>query len=253
MIYEGVRISLKLHGIGVKGVSEVIGAVLLLAVSISAIALVLLYSTGTMDDIRERSLLEGAKEGMRDIDRAVKEVSTEGEGSSREIEMSGGEYLVDPSKETIRFELDSKSGTIPPAISRKEGPYFISTGADVKAYEGDVTGDGVAELVLENSHLVVAIKKITDSKINTSSLIALMRIRETGQEIFPEDSSIVVDGIASSASGRGSTRIEQAGDRLTKGSIVTLVDSKEVSYELWYTLRSGADFVEADVKNVVHK
>lgn len=228
-----------------KGVSDIVGTVLLMGVAIAAISIVLVSSTGILDEIKERSLYDKAKDQMGIIDSSVRLVSEEGRGSSRLVYINDGEYNVNATSDTIRFAMETKSKIIPPGVARKEGNVLISTGADVKAY------DNGEELVIENGRFVFAAMKIgsefAPEKIDTASLIKRFG---PGGKVKPKSSRLIVDDIETSSSGTGYTKIIQEGDMITKGTIVAHVKSTQVSYEIWYTLSSGADFVEIDVKNI---
>lgn len=228
-----------------KGVSDIVGTVLLMGVAIAAISIVLVSYTGILDEINERSLYGKAKDQIGIIDSSVRAVSEEGKGSSRLVYINDGEYTVDADTDTINFEMETKSRIIPSGVARREGNVLISTGADVKAYENG------NELVLENKRFVFAVAKLgseaSHGKIETGSLIK--RFGPNG-EIKPKSSRLVVDEIGSSSSGTGYTKITQAGDNLANGVIIAYINSQEVSYEIWYTLSSGADFVEIEAKNV---
>jgi len=228
-----------------KGVSDIVGTVLLIGVAIAAISIVLVSSTGILDEIKERALFDKAKDQMGIIDSSVSSVAEEGRGSSRLVYIKDGEYTVDAAADTISFEMDTKSKIIPPGVARREGNILISTGADVRAYEN---GD---ELVLENERFLFAVGKVggkgLPEKIETSALIK--RFGPNG-EVRPKSSRLIVDNIDTSSSGTGYTKITQEGNSLARGTIVAYVSSSEVTYEIWYTLSSGADFVEIEAKNI---
>ncbi len=239
-----------------KGISDIVGMVILLGISIAGIAIVLTASSGFLDEIKERSLFDSAKAQMDRMDRAVSQVSLEGEGSSRVLDVREGEYIIDKEKDEIRFEMESKSKIFPPGSSRREDGLLITAGADVDAYEANVVPDSYKELVLENSRVLFAVKKIgTEGKsepLDTASLISLLMVKGSGN-VTPTDSSFSIDGVEKSSSGAGYTKILQQGKTLGKGTIIVYVNSPKVSYEIWYSLSSGADYVEIEAKNVAYR
>jgi len=63
------------------------------------------------------------------------------------------------------------------------------------------------------------------------------------------DSSIVVDGDPATSSGNGVSYLERIGQDMPKCRAHFSMNST-VSYDIYYTLYSGADFLSVDVRNV---
>ncbi len=124
-----------------------------------------------------------------------------------------------------------------------------------RGLKGRETG---TNLVLENERIKFEVSKIGNSTnytaVNTSSLIDIITVKETGLNITPLDSAVTIEGDASSRSGSGYTELMQTGELLREATAKALVNSTaaRVSYEIWYTLRSNADFVLQEIKNIVY-
>lgn len=242
-----------------KAVSAIISFVLIVAISIVAISTVLLIGTPAIDKAKDAALISEAKNIMQAIDSAARQVLLEGAGAQRvfSITSTGGDYFAEKDTDTIKFRLDSVSGVIDPGTYKKEGNLIVSAGTDVKASEYDADSDGTSELVLENSRILFAVKKIGSpssyAAVNNSQLVKLIRLKENNMNITPIDSGTVVDNDLSSRNGTGYTQLAQSGDLLREASVKAYIESNAgVNYEIWYTLRSNADFVLQEVRNVVY-
>ncbi len=243
-----------------KAISTIVSYVLVAGISIAAVAIVLAIGLPAIDRAKDAALISEAKNIMQQIDANARQVLFEGSGSQRvfSISSTGGDYFSDASADRILFKLNSISGVIDPGTRRTEGNLLISAGTDVKASEYDANSDGANELVLENSRILFAVKKSGNTSnyavINNSQLVKLIELKDNALNITPSDSSTIVDNSPLSANGTGYTQLTQAGDLLREASIKAYIQSDSgANYEIWYTLRSNADFVLEQVRNVVYR
>lgn len=243
-----------------KALSILISFVLVTAIIIVAISVVLSIGLPAIDRAKEAALISEAKNIMQSIDSAARQVLFEGNGAQRvfSISSTGGDYFSEKSTDRILFKLNSISGVIDPGTYKKEGNLIISAGTDVKASEYDANSDGTNELVLENSRILFAVKKIGNSSnyavMNNSQLVKLIQLKENSLNITPSDSSTIIDNSLLSVNGTGYTQLMQTGDLLREASIKAYIQSDSgANYEIWYTLRSNADFVLEEVKNIVYR
>jgi hypothetical protein len=105
-----------------KGVDPLIGAILVIAISISAIIIIYQYANPLIERFRENFVYQEGLENLNLIGSSIREVSIQGNGSSKllTIKISGGNYVVDNSSEKITFTMDSKSQIIGNGVSRME-------------------------------------------------------------------------------------------------------------------------------------
>ena len=237
-----------------KGLSPFISLILVVMISIAGMVLVLRIGRPLLEKMEDFSRFSEAKDVMNQINSAIKEVSYEGNGSSRKLgaKISGGEYRVSSSEDSIIYELESKYELFPPGMWKRDGDLVISTGGDVKAYEADVTGDGQTELVLENSRILFAINKTANEtspeSLNTKYLIKKLWVKDSDTNITPTDSSIQILNTSNSSFGTGYTELLDTGSHLNKGRIkLSLTTSSGVNYYLVYSLTAKSDFVKASV------
>ena len=243
-----------------KALSTMVSFVLVTAIIIAAISVVLSIGLPAIDRAKDAALISEAKNIMQSIDSTARQVLFEGNGAQRvfSISSTGGDYYAEKSTDRILFKLNSISGVIDPGTYKKEGNLIISAGTDVKASEYDANSDGTNELVLENSRILFAVKKIGNSSnyaaANNSQLVKLIQLKENILNITPSDSSTIVDNSLLSVNGTGYTQLMQTGDLLREASIKAYIESNSgANYEIWYTLRSNADFVLEEIKNIVYR
>ncbi len=244
---------------GQKGISTLVSFVMVAVISIIAVSVVLSIGLPAIDRAKDAALISEAKNIMQTIDSTARQVLFEGSGAQRvfSISSTGGDYFAEKDTDRILFKLNSISNVIDPGTRKMEGNLLISAGTDVKASEYDANSDGTSELVLENSRILFAVKKLGNSlsyaAVNNSQLVKLIQLKENSMNITPSDSSTILDNNLLSLSGTGYTQLMQTGDLLREASIKVYIQSNSgANYEIWYTLRSNADFVLEEVKNVAY-
>ncbi len=243
-----------------KGISTLVSFVMVAAISIISVSIVLSIGLPAIDRGKDAALISEAKNIMQTIDSAARQVLFEGNGAQRvfSISSTGGDYFVEKDTDSIKFKLNSISNVIDPGTRKTEGNLLISAGTDVKASEYDANSDGTGELVLENTRILFAVQKLGNSSsyvtVNNSRIVKLIQLKENSMNITPTDSSTIVDNSILSVNGTGYTQLTQTGDLLREASIKAYIESGSgANYEIWYTLRSNADFILEEVKNIVYR
>ncbi|MBI4017336.1 MAG: hypothetical protein HY366_00110 [Candidatus Aenigmarchaeota archaeon] len=243
-----------------KGLSPIIAAVFVLAISVASIAIVLRIGLPTVDQAKEFATLTEAKGVLLSIDNAIREVAAEGEGSTRRVTLhiTDGAYVIDNNTNEVRFELSTESNIIAPCTGLREGRILINSGGDVTAAERDETGDGITDLILENSKVMLVVNKTGSPTsptggLDTAKLILKMWVKAPNVNITPVDSSIRVDGFATSSIGSGYTELVKAGNKMGRGGVrVHMVSNAGIDYDVLYSLFCG-DYVRVDIQNAVYR
>jgi len=235
-----------------KGLSPFLAFILVVVISISTVAIILRVWNPYFEKSKDFATFTQAESTMSSLNSLIKQVAYEGEGSSRKLtfDSSEGEYRISSSENKITYELQSKYKLFPTAMCKKEGDLEINTGADIKAYEADVTGDGQPELVIENSRILFAVNK-TGNQTNpagwdSSYLIKKLWIKDENINIIPSSSSIFLQGLQETKSGTGYTQLLDHGDCLSKARIKFHLETSKGTIEIIYTLRAKADFIEVN-------
>lgn len=154
-----------------KGIHPLIAAVLVIAISVSTIILVLHFGSPATSRTQEALLLQEGKNILTSIDGYIKDISNQGEDSSRSLSLgvTGGNYFIDAKTETIMFLMESKSQIIGVGVSKLEDNINI-TGEIGKIYlnisymniditDGGSFGRGTHILVIKNNGYNSTIQK----------------------------------------------------------------------------------------------
>ncbi len=110
-----------------KGLGSFMAFVLVVAISVAGIIVVLRMGRPLLDKTEDYSQFTEAKNIMRQINSAVKEVLFEGEGSSRKLAIlsSGGRYVVSSSTDCITYTMLSDYELFTPGMETTEGDLTI--------------------------------------------------------------------------------------------------------------------------------
>ncbi len=111
-----------------KGISPFIAFILVVAISVASVVIIMRLWGNSLEKFQGYAAVNDAKGVMSSINSAVKEVSVEGEGSSRKlsVSVSGGEYRVSAADDSVIFILDSGEELFPTGLS-EEGDLTMET------------------------------------------------------------------------------------------------------------------------------
>ena len=111
-----------------KGIEPLIGAALIIVISVSAIVIALQLSNQAVDRTRENLVFLDGKNNLILISNGVKDVVLEGNGSSRlvQINVIDGNYFVFPENDSISFVMQSKAQIIGVGVSKIEDEINIT-------------------------------------------------------------------------------------------------------------------------------
>lgn len=117
-----------------KGVDAILASVLILLISITAIFMALQLGRPATQKSQDILLMNEGQDNLISIDNAVRDVLTEGEGSVRVLRfsISGGEYEIDNSTNSVQFSMESESQIIAEGVSKTEnGINFTNSGGTI--------------------------------------------------------------------------------------------------------------------------
>jgi hypothetical protein len=117
-----------------KGVEALIGAALIVVISITAIVLAIQLSNPAIDRTKENLIFDEGKNNLLSIDNYIKEAIIDGNGSSRMLSMyvTDGEYFVFPENESIYFVMESKAQIVGVGVSK------IEDGINITGYQSRI-------------------------------------------------------------------------------------------------------------------
>lgn len=230
--------------------------VLLFAVVILAISLVLTQGKPVVDSATGSINIKNAEQAMKGIENAIEQVAAEGTNSSRIIVFTiPGRIESIPGENSIQFETEINSNAAGDYFSRaKNGGIIAIYGNDVSCSEKDGNNDGTKDLVLENTFVTAVFTKTNRTAslgaINTQSNIIQMTEKTGNKTIIFSNSSIIIDDSGATSSGTGYSEILKTGLALPSCTAHFYINST-LKYDIYYELYAGADFITAEVRNIV--
>jgi len=118
-----------------KGISPLIGFVLIIAISVAAIGIAMNIGTPAIERSKEIIIYEEGKTNLKLIDGAINEILQEGDGSSRKINLkiTDGKYIVNNRK--VEFIMTTNRGIVAPDIVKEEDGLTVETvGNEITVY-----------------------------------------------------------------------------------------------------------------------
>ncbi len=230
-------------------VNPLISFVFLTAIVLTAIFIVVNIGTPLIEGARVGETIRQAEAVMIKIDNAVREVEKEGVGSRRIIKFtSPGEFETFPEENIVQFRMESNVQVVG-FLSRKTGKNIFYLGGE------DVICDNTTNLTMENTFFKAVMNKITNatplSTLSTRNNIISLTEKETGTQINITNSTIIIDDNVTYANGTGFSELLRTGKGLPSCTAHFFVNvSNARSYDIYYTLYAGADFLKIEVRNV---
>lgn len=234
---------------------DILSGVIIAVIVVSSTILVINAINPFVQESRDFQAFNEAKATLETINTAINDIFIEAPGSRRTLDLSirEGKLIVAGEEDKIKIRLDN---ALFAQGSTQEGNIIVTSGSSMKAYESDIDGDSNTDLVLENDLLIFAVKKLgnptNNVAVNTSSFITLMRNKNINVNVSYPHSGIFINDLEKSSYGTGYTELTRLGDTLTSSGIHLYLNSSQqnVTYDAIFSLNSGQDFLDMQVKNV---
>ncbi|MFP4634156.1 MAG: LamG-like jellyroll fold domain-containing protein, partial [Candidatus Aenigmatarchaeota archaeon] len=112
-----------------KGINPLISAIFILVITIAGITIVLRIGMPAIEEAREGTVLSEARQNLGIIESMIDTVKHGAKSETRTdlIEVNHGEYHINGTDNTIRFEYDVGTDFISPEICRKDGNVWTKT------------------------------------------------------------------------------------------------------------------------------
>jgi hypothetical protein len=225
-----------------KGVSVYISWVIVLVLVIIGIAVVLSSGFPVIETSKSSVALAEAEHFLSQLDSAISEVAQEGIGSSRLLRVPPGDYrLIDSG-----VEFRTIGSSFEPLSRRLSGSLVAIGGSDATC-AGEPYGVTPAYR-LENSFIRAYLQQQSAS-VDTKSNVLAIQSKHNNLTIEPADTSIVIDGQAASSAGSGFSELLREGSGQPYCRVRYFVNGTR-SYDVFYTLYAGADFLQVEVRNI---
>ncbi len=239
-----------------KGIASTFSFVLTIVIVIAAITIVLVTSRSAVQSSTSFVEVSKVEDILQLIDNGMREVMAEGFNATRVVSFTTSERFESiPSEDSIEFKKEGTNvfGVEYLTRSMKNNILFIG-GDDVQCSETDGNNDGIADLVVENSFLKAVFQRVAKnvnlSNISTSSNLIRLVEKTGNTTITFANSSITIDSNVSTSSGRGYSELQRNGTLLPACTAHFFVNATSLSYDVYYKLYAGADFLVMDVRNI---
>ncbi len=233
-----------------KGASEIITAVMLLGVTVVSSGVVLEVTGPAIDNIRDDSAVDRSVSFLNFVDERVREVASEGEGSTRtvQVDLDRGEFEVNDSEDTFGYSLETGSASISPQSQTTIGAVQLASNANVKVKEE--TRNGEECFLMESDKVEACIKKVGSEdnlqSINSSEMITYYSVKDSGEMDLNFDVELNSD--PQSSHGEGYTYAEELGSNQPYGTVWSVINAENnMNYRISFRLYSGADFLSIRV------
>ncbi len=229
-----------------KGMSPLLEAVFIILVFVIGVSIVINVGMPSVDFAKASNTFSESQSVLKLIDNRVQEVVREGTGAKRLVQLtSPGEFEVIPAEDSVQFKMNSLN--MVEYLSRKFAGNLVQIGGS------DVSCSDAGNLTLENSYLKVDLQKVPKtaplSVLSTNTSIMAIKEKNFNNVVTIVNSSIVINGNTSTSNGTGYSEILRKGKDLPYCGVHFFVNST-VTYDVYYYLYAGADFMVMDVRNV---
>ncbi len=230
-----------------KGIT-MISSVIFLAFIIVAITLVISIGIPILEKMQCAATIDKMKSSFIELDKAIQEVLSGGEGSRRVVDLNieEGKIYVKDNDDTITWEYTCKHQVLSPRIFKTIGNVIFGTNLDTSAYEDTCLGQD--SYVIENKHLKICFRKIGSkdnyTNYNTSQILLGMYQKDLNKWLPLDHMEITIDKNDSSATGSGYTELVREGKNLPYGEVVAYMQPNyDIDYHIRFALESDADFL----------
>ena len=231
-----------------KGINVLISWVLVIVLVIAGIGIVMLATAPMLEQAQSAASLSQAEQVLAQLSSTIQTVSREGIGSSRLIQIPStqGTWQLIPEEDMLEFRIPTSP--LEPLVRRIRDNMIYISGFDANCSLGNYTS--TPAWILENSYLKVYLQKINGTTLNTANNILALQSKATGKTIVPTDSSIQIDGNAATSSGTGFSEMITGSLPRCRAHFFVNATAASLSYDIYYTLYSGADFLTVEVRNI---
>ena len=228
--------------------NPMISMMIVLMIGVSALVIVMNFGKPSIDTAKIFVRIKEAESSLKLIDNYLREVSAEGLGASRTVSINiDTEFRATAADDSMQFKIDSISGIFDYLSRKTDGNMVYISGNDVDCSD---TGN----FTMENSFLKAVLQKVSKATpmtaIDTTRNIINITEKTNNNVINFMNSSIIIDNNATTINGTGYSELSAVGSNLPLCQAHFFINST-VSYDVYYTLYAGADFLVAEIRNVM--
>ncbi len=225
-----------------KGQSPLISGILYTLISIVIVSIVMQVGLPYIDRLQDFGELENIESMMKEMDKSISIIASEGTDSQRTIslELSEDSLDVNGDAETIIVEKTTKAKIMNPRSRKTQGNFFKGVNVEADAYTGTLNGDAV--YIMENEYIYFAIRKLdSDTPMKAYDLVKKVTLKTTN-----EDLNALVDFYMDSYAGGDvniSTEFVSSGYNQGRVEVKANLTASDHNYAVHFRLESGSDFI----------
>jgi len=221
-----------------------------LLISIIVVGIVLQIGVPYLNRLRAYSEIKNLQETMIDLDETISIVASEGEDSQRQFSITLSEDSMDINglSELITVKKETEARIMNPRSRKSQGNYFYGVSLETDAYASTLEDTNV--YVLENEHIYFSVRRLDENtQIKAENLVTRIHFKDSDADLnalidFYMDSDSATDlNIA--------TSFTKSGYNIGWGEIKAAVSNSTYSYNVFFRLESGSDFVRAWVSDAI--
>ncbi len=233
-----------------------ISEILVIAISIATAIIIINAAYPIVEEGKKSQSVNDARQILKTVDAVMNQMAFESTGAKRviNIDLPDGVFVLSGKDDRIKIRLENTNLLRPSTLVEEENIVYQGGGA-LDSYESDILGDNQTDLVLENSAVLLAIKKLGNSTnhvfINTSSLITQIRNKVQNVNITSPRSGIFINDDVMSSYGAGYTELPREQNARTGVIILHMsLATNNMTYDALFTLSASSDFIELEIKNI---
>jgi hypothetical protein len=227
---------------------SLVSLALLFMIVVVTVGLVIGMSNPILQNTQKSVNIKNAERNLMLLDEYIRTVAREGKDSARIFRFDSPKLFEASAGEDSAQFYEDKTNFIEYLTRSATGNLVYIAGNDVDCLEKDGNGDGFADLVMENGRLKAVFRRVNGS-IDTSNLLLEVTQKSNQQKIYVANFSAVIDDDLSTSAGVGYSEISHEGTGQPECQAHAFVNST-VSYDIYYKLYAGADFIAVDVRNI---
>lgn len=217
-------------------------AVIYLLITIVVMSVVLAAGLPLIREVRDKTVVNSAKNNMAILDNYILQVASEGPGSQRvvSIEIPKGDFYVGDGSLRWSMLTDFELVNDNSVIDLGQNLKLTSTEQILSYEEGSF-------YVMENQFI-----KVRFNKIGSPTNLATISTDRIIQDIQFEDGTaqqynfnFSVSGVSS---GEGYTKLQTHGENLGSSELIAHIESDTLIYDIIFTLEGNADYLKINTK-----
>jgi hypothetical protein len=231
-----------------------ISQILILAITVASTIIIINTAGPILEQGKISQSVNDAKQILKTMDVVLNQLVFEANGAKRAININipEGRLVFSGRSDKVKIALD-KTGILKPGVSVQEENIVFQGGGTLDAYESDIMNDGQQDLVLENSAVLFAVKKLGNQSepafVNTSNVITMIRNKRQDVNMTP-NSGIFVNEKPKSSYGYGYTELAEQNNIQTGSILMHINSTANITYDAVFTLSSSSDFIDLEIRNV---